>query len=200
MAEESGRSQIPRSRDSAYDRAKWIISPILMLVVTVGYWAVSRDHRTKLEEARATAEQQRQIVKPVPKTAADMAALPSMSQSPHALAAVAALDGVYAGPICYGPAPSDRPRCFRAQATIVRGKIAGQWPGREPGVTMVLAGEVSAAGEARIRVQAERPDGTRTAAIDLLGTFKDGRLDAVGSFHNGRTAMLNWRRTAIGSR
>src|SRR5262249_11622725 len=205
MAEESGRSQMPESPASVADRAKWVISAILMLVVTAGYWAVSRDHRTKLEEARATAERQRQTVKVAPKTATDVAALPSVPESPRPLAdspsaAPAATDGVYAGPICYGPAPGDRPRCFRAQAEVVRGKIAGQWPGRDTGVTMVLGGEDSATGAAKLRGPAVRPDGSRIAAIDLVGILKNGRLDAIGSFQNGRTAMLNWRRTAIGSR
>jgi len=123
---------------------------------------------------------------------------PLVNAPPAAAGAVA--DGLYAGPICYGPAPADPPRCFRAQATISRGRIAGQWSGRDPGVTMFMVGEVSASGEAKIHMHAEKPDGTRTAAIDLAGTLKDGRLDATGSFRNGRTASLNWRKSATGAR
>jgi hypothetical protein len=220
MAEESRGSQALGSRARAADWAKWVISAILLLVMTAGYWALSRDHRAKLDEARATAEQQRQTAKLEPKAAVrerageptrrepqvavQTVALPPMAEPVPPLAAPSAaptaIDELYAGPICYGPAPGDRPRCFRAQATIIRGKIAGQWPGRDPGVTMIMAGEVSAAGEAKIRVEAQRSDGSRTAAIDLIGTMKDGRLDATGSFHNGRTALLNWRKSAIGSR
>lgn len=220
MAEESRGSQTLESRASAAEWAKWVISAILLIVVTAGYWAMSRDHRAKLDEARATAEQQRQTAKLEPKAAArehageptrrepqvavQTVALPPIAEPVPPLAtpsiAPAAIDGLYAGPICYGPAPGDRPRCFRAQATIIHGKIAGQWPGRDPGVTMIMAGEVSTVGEAKIHVEAERSDGSRTAAIDLIGTMKDGRLDATGSFHNGRTALLNWRKSAIGSR
>ena len=112
----------------------------------------------------------------------------------------AAGDGLYAGPICYGPATGDPPRCFRAHATVTRGKIAGQWPGRDPGVTMFLVGEVSASGETKIHMHAEKPDGARITAIDLSGTLKDGRLDATGSFRSGRTATLNWRKSVTGSR
>jgi hypothetical protein len=212
MAEESRGSQTLESRARAAEWVKWVISAILLLVVTAGYWAMSRDHRAKLDEARASAEQRRQTAKLEPKAAAgeragertrrepqvavQTMALPPMAEPIPPLA----IDGLYAGPICYGPAPGDRPRCFRAQATIIHGKIAGRWPGRDPGVTMIMAGEVSTAGEAKIRVEAERSDGSRTAAIDLIGTMKDGRLDATGSFHNGRTTLLNWRETAIGSR
>jgi hypothetical protein len=112
----------------------------------------------------------------------------------------AASDVLYAGPICYGPSAADPPRCFRAQATIDRGKIAGQWPGRDRGVTVFIVGEVSAAGKAKIHMHGEKLDGTRTAAMDLTGTLENGRLDATGSFRNGRTVTLNWRKIAIGSR
>jgi hypothetical protein len=136
--------------------------------------------------------------------AAQAVAVPTEPSRPLAnapsAAAGAAPDGLYAGPVCYGPAAADPPRCFRAQATISRGRIAGQWPGRDPGVTMFILGEVSASGEAKIRMHAEKPDGTRTVAVDLAGTLKDGRLDATGAFRNGRTATLNWRKSATGSR
>ena len=109
-------------------------------------------------------------------------------------------DGLYIGPICYGPAAAGPPRCFRAHATISQGRIVGQWPGRDPGVTMFMAGDVSPSGEATIRMHSEKPDRTRTAPINLSGTLKNGRLDATGSFPDGRTATLSWRKSVMGSR
>jgi class 3 adenylate cyclase len=104
------------------------------------------------------------------------------------------LDGLYSGPICYGPADNDPARCFRAQATVSQGRIAGQWAGRDPGVTMFLTGAVSADGEVNIHMHSENASGARLAVIDLSGTVRDGRLDATGSFRNGRTASMNWRK------
>src|SRR5713101_3385953 len=202
------------------DWAKWLTAAVLLFVVAGGYWAFSQNHRAKLEQALAETKRQMaegeakagagqraaERAEPVPKRTGpgvQAAAVPSEPPRPLAnapSAAGAAPDGLYAGPICYGPAAADPPRCFRAQATISRGRIAGQWPGRDPGVTMFMAGEVSASGEAKIRMHAEKPDGTRIVAVDLAGTLKDGRLDATGSFRNGRTATLNWRKSATGSR
>jgi len=147
----------------------------------------------RAEAARKKTEAAVQVVAVPPEPPRPLANAP-------AAAAGAAPDGLYAGPICYGPAPADPPRCFRAQATISRGRIAGQWSGRDPGVTMFMVGEVSASGEAKIHMHSEKPDGTRIATIDLAGTLKDGRLDATGSFRNGRTASLNWRKSATGAR
>ncbi len=104
------------------------------------------------------------------------------------------LDGLYSGPICYGPGPIDRPRCFRAQATISQGKISGEWPGRNPGVTTHLTGEVSPAGDVTIEMQSENAHGGPRTMIEMSGTLHGDRLDASGSFRNGRTASLNWHR------
>ncbi len=161
--------------------------------------ASAQTARRDTQAAAERAETARKRIEPAVQTAAVPDAPPrSLANAPAAAAGVA--DGLYAGPICYGPAAAEPPRCFRAQATLSRGRIAGQWPGRDPGVTMVMAGEVSASGEAKMRVHAEKRDGTRAAAIDLTGTLKEGRLDATGSFRNGRTATLNWRKSATGSR
>ena len=146
----------------------------------------------RAEAARKKTEAGVQVVAVPPEPPRPLANAPA--------AAGAVPDGLYAGPICYGPAPADPARCFRAQATISRGRIAGQWSGRDPGVTMFIVGEVSASGEAKIHMHSEKPDGTRLATIDLAGTLKDGRLDATGSFRNGRTASLNWRKSATGAR
>src|SRR6516225_5246799 len=48
-------------------------------------------------------------------------------------------DGVYGRQICYGPGPAVPARCFRAQAIVQKGRITGQWVGRDPNVTMYLA-------------------------------------------------------------
>ena len=45
-----------------------------------------------------------------------------------------------------------------------------------------------------IHVHGERSDRSRLAMMDLAGTLQDGRIDAKGSFLNGRSATLNWRR------
>jgi class 3 adenylate cyclase len=124
----------------------------------------------------------RRAVAPVP---------PRVATAPPA-APNAALDGLYAGPVCYGPSPNDPARCFRAQATLERGRITGQWPGREPGMTVFLSGVVSTAGDAQIEMRGEKSDGTRLFMIDLLGRLESGRLAATGSFRNGRSASLDW--------
>src|SRR5712691_4295570 len=211
MDEQSQSPQVPEAEGDALPApdirrpwlagnwAKWLIAAVLLFAVAGGYWALSQNHRAKLDQVRVLTETKRQLAEGEAKAAGEQRATEDAQRRAPA-AAGAAPDGLYGGPICYGPAAADPPRCFRAQATISQGRIAGQWPGRDPGVTMFILGEVSAAGEAKIHMHAEKPDGTRTAAIDLAGTLKDGRLDATGAFRNGRTAMLNWRKSATGSR
>jgi class 3 adenylate cyclase len=134
--------------------------------------------------------------------APEMARLPPVAAKPPdpapvapATVASAGSQGLYAGPICYGAGPVNPARCFRAQATLQQGRISGQWPGGDPGVTMHLEGDVSPSGQVTIRMHSERADGSRLAVINLTGTLRDGRLDATGSFANGRTASLNWRKS-----
>ena len=103
-------------------------------------------------------------------------------------------DGLYGGQICYGPSPADPERCFKAQATVEKGKISGQWPGRDPSVTMYLAGDVSPSGDVTIHMRAEKADGSRLAAMNLAGTLRDGRIDAAGAFLNGRKVTLTWHK------
>ena len=91
-------------------------------------------------------------------------------------------------------AGGDPARCFRAQATLQQGRLSGQWPGRDPGVTTRLEGDVSASGDVKIRMHAERADGSPLAVANLNGTLRDGKLDATGGFPNGRTVSLNWRK------
>ncbi len=106
--------------------------------------------------------------------------------------AVADPSGLYRGPICYGPAAADPARCFRAQAAVLGSRISGQWPARGRGATMYLAGDISPSGEVVIHMHAQRTDGSRFAVIDLIGTLRDGRIDASGGFRNGRHVTINW--------
>ncbi len=116
------------------------------------------------------------------------------SGAPAPPGAADGIDGVYSGPVCYGPSPNDPARCYRAEATVREGKIVGEWRGRDPGVTVKLAGEVSAIGEVRIEMHAERVDGNQFARANLSGTIQNGHLDAGGFFFSGRTMSLNWQR------
>ena len=104
-------------------------------------------------------------------------------------------DGLYAGAVCFGPSRNDPARCFRAQGILSDGTLSGRWPGRDPGVTMFLAGEVSKAGAVKIEMHGETADGTRMPTINLVGTLRDGEIDAAGNFEGfGRTATLKWQR------
>jgi adenylate cyclase len=106
----------------------------------------------------------------------------------------ATVDGLYAGPVCSALGPNDARGCTRRQATVADRKISAQWPGRGPGATMVVEGEVSAAGDVTIRMHTESAAGARGARADLTGTLRDGRLEATGSFRNGREVTINWRK------
>ena len=188
------------------DWIKWLTPAAGLLVVAGGYGVFSHNTRDRL----GVSQPDPQIVtaaEPVAKRTdptIQRVAVPAEGSRrlDPAASAVPSVgpDGLYAGPMCYGPTPADPPRCFRAHAMVTAGRIAGRWPGRAPGVTMVMAGEVSTAGEAKIHVHGETLDGTRTAAMELTGTLKDGRLDANGSSETGRAATLNWRRSPMESR
>ena len=122
---------------------------------------------------------------------------PDLPPSPAALPKPASAGdptGVYGGPICFGPGETDPARCFRAQAVVRNRSISGQWPGRIPGATVYLAGDVTRAGDVAIHMHTKRADGSRFAVIDLVGKLRDGRIDATGSFRNGRSVSLNWRK------
>ncbi len=122
---------------------------------------------------------------------------PDQPRSPAALpkpASAGDSTGVYGGPICFGPGETDPARCFRAQAVVRNRTISGQWPGRIPGATVYLAGDVTRAGDVAIHMHTKRADGSRFAVIDLVGKLRDGRIDATGSFRNGRSVTLNWQK------
>ena len=104
-------------------------------------------------------------------------------------------NGVYAGLVCYGAHFNEPARCYRAQASLSDGKLSGQWPARDPGSTMLLVGEVSASGDAIIRMHVENTDRIRLGTAALSGTLRDGRLEAAGSFSSGPTVTLDWKKT-----
>jgi hypothetical protein len=41
-------------------------------------------------------------------------------------------------------------------------------------------------------MHSKRADGSSFALSDLIGTVHDGRIDAKGSFRDGRGVTLNW--------
>ena len=159
----------------------------------------------KVSPAAKTPDPRLASVAPVGKTTeAPHPAPPSEPTKPNT-AAVAATpagtarprDATYSGPICFGKTPTEPVRCFRAQGTITGSKITGQWPvGKDTGVTMFLAGDVSASGDVKIEMHSEKADGSRLVTIDLTGTLHDQLLDATGSFRRGRSATLNWHRSS----
>ena len=102
-------------------------------------------------------------------------------------------DGTYMGEVCYGPSPADPARCYAASATLLDGKLTGQWPGRPPIIAMHLEGEVSGAGAVKLVLHGETEGPLRPYAT-LNGTLQDGRLNAAGAFLNGRTVVINWQR------
>jgi len=108
--------------------------------------------------------------------------------------ASANIDGVYLGQVCYGPGPGDQARCYSAQATLAKGKMTGQWTGREPGLVMHLDGEVAGSGAVHIRMHGEGAPGGRRPFAELNGTLQDGHLNAAGAFLNGRTVVINWQK------
>ena len=101
--------------------------------------------------------------------------------------------GVYRGQMCYAAGGATEPaRCFEAQAVVLGNRISGEWPGRDPGVTIYLGGEIFRTGEVAIHMHSKRADGSSFAVSDLIGTVRDGRIDAKGSFRDGRGVTLNW--------
>ena len=102
--------------------------------------------------------------------------------------------GLYRGQICYGPGESNPAHCYEAQAIVLHNRISGEWPGRLPGTTIYLSGRISSTGDVEIHMHSKRANASRFAVIDMIGTLRDGRIDAAGDFLNGRHATLNWRK------
>ncbi len=171
------------------------------------------DARRRDVEARRLAEMQRlgeaqppagpQSMPParaaeIPGTTAPAvaAATPSPGNTPRTpnTSGKLSMDGMYAGPVCMGEARFDAARCYRAQAAVTQGKISGQWPAREPDVAIYVWGEISGSGDVTIHIQTRKADGSPMATANLTGTMRDGRLDATGTFLNGRSVQLNWQK------
>jgi hypothetical protein len=190
--------------------AKWVAAGVALLLIAGGgaFW-VYHDHQHSATDyagrvrsqaakppadrapARADADHSK------PQTDQSVAGAPVASpQSPPTAAAIppAAADGVYGGPICFGAMQTLPAVCFPAEATLRQGRIAGEWPGRDPNTTMHIEGDVSAAGHATLRLHGKKSDGSHFAVFDFSGTLRDGALDATGTAANSRTATLNWRR------
>ena len=152
-------------------RAAVAIVLVLLLAAGGGWWAWSRH-----QAALAAAQQEE---------AARLAAA----------AHPAVVDETYGGDVCFGPAPDDQARCFHAQATLHDGRLLGQWASNTTDGTILVSGEVAPDGSVKIVMRSESADHTRQFIIDLAGTLRDRKLDATGSFRNGRSASLTWRRT-----
>jgi len=188
--------------------AKWLTAAAALVVIVggAGFWAYSEHQRNKAELAReaqfaagtlATGEARRGAIDE--RQTSVSARSPATFEPPRPPLAApntaeAGNDGLFGGQICYGPSQVDPARCYRAQAIVQQGKVSGQWLGRDPGVTMYLAGEISPSGDVIIHMHGERSDGSRLGIADLVGTLRDGRLDLSGSFTNGRSVTLNWHR------
>jgi len=147
----------------------------------------------KANSKRSEAPQLAAVTAP-PRVAPPQPDLPPSAAAVPRPASAGDPTGVYGGPICFAPGETDPARCFRAQAVVRNRSISGQWPGRIPGATVYLAGDVTRAGDVAIHIHTKRADGSRFAVIDLVGKLRDGRIDAAGSFRNGRSVTLNWRK------
>jgi class 3 adenylate cyclase len=148
--------------------------------------------RSRAEQAARAAEAE--------KKRSEEAARPPPNRSMAAAGASAAtgvaLDGVYVGPICYGPAANDMPRCYRAQGVLAAGKFTGSWLARDRRTSMVLSGLVSNAGDVNIEIRGElEGHDAWWSPISLSGSLREGKLDASGTFAgNGRSVTLSWQR------
>jgi class 3 adenylate cyclase len=196
ITEADGQGSLPSPKAA---RRRWIataawLAMLALLLAAIGfYWAYSQDRPGKAQQARSPAEAEQPRATPAPVDGTPPRPAQSASTAPAATSGPG-FDGAYAGPICYGPGPNDRARCYRAEGTVEQGKISAKWPGREPGMNMILSGAVSASGDVTIELHAENADGARMVTIDFQGTLRDGKIDASGSFRNGRPATLSWRR------
>ncbi len=213
IVEADGLGELPSPQTAPDRRAggfpRWLAPAAagVLLVAAVGaFWAYSDHQRRAAEFSRVAAEKraadevtahaaaERQRAAATPPTAP---AEPRAKSTPAGTMPVAN-DGLYAGPICFGATQNLPATCFPVRAALHQGSISGQWPGRDPNVTMHLTGDVSASGHVTIHLHGEKADGTRLAVVDFTGNLRDGLLDAIGEFANGRTASLNWRRSDEG--
>jgi class 3 adenylate cyclase len=186
----------------------WVHSHPRRVAPVSGLAAELAAQRQELIEQRRAEKEARRLVKannkladaePLATTAASGAApAPSrpdlLHSTPSAATPGAAADssGLYRGQICYGARGAEPARCYEAKGVVLRDRISGIWPGRIPGVTVYLAGEIARSGEVTIHMHSKASDGSRFAAADLSGTLHDGRIGATGSLDDGRSVTLSW--------
>jgi adenylate cyclase len=188
--------------------AIWVNSHPRRVAPVSGLVAELAARRQKLIEQRRAEKEARRLARASSKldNAAPLAATaapqvppqPAPRQgAPSATTTSAAADpsGLYHGQICYGAGGTAEPaHCFEARAVVVRDRIFGEWPGRIPGVTVDLAGEIARSGEVTIHMHRKASDGSRLATTDLSGALHDRRIDANGSLDDGRSVTLSWSR------
>jgi hypothetical protein len=103
----------------------------------------------------------------------------------------------YSGQVCYGPTNEEKARCYFASGIISRGTFTAKVLARDvPGAIVVFDGIVAPSGEIKIKVDLVR-DKDRFPRASLVGTVKDDHLEAAGTFREGRTISLNWKRDDI---
>ena len=172
ISESVGQDTPPQPRRHA-TALRWVAAAIVFLLIAGGGWWGWSEY-----EASVLAAQQAE--------AARLAAAALPAGGP---------EETYEGQVCFGPAPDDEARCFHAQATLHGGRLLGQWSSGTTDGTLLVSGEVAPDSTVKIVMRSESADHTRQYIIDLSGTLHDGKLDATGSFRNGRTASLTWQRT-----
>jgi class 3 adenylate cyclase len=190
--------------------AVWVHSHPRRVAPVSGLVAELAAQRQELIEQRRAEKAARRLAKannkladaePLATTAASGAAqAPSRPDLPHSTlsaatpnaGAAADPSGLYRGQICYGARGAEPVHCYEAKGVVLRDRISGEWPGRIPGVTVYLAGEIARSGKVAIHMQSKAGDGSRFAAADLNGTSHDGRIDATGRLNDGRSVTLIW--------
>jgi len=128
---------------------------------------------------------------PVPSSASRASAVPTQvpARGPY--------DGAFEGQVCLEATPKEAERCFHGMAIVAGNRISGKWPmGRDTGVTMFLAGDVSPAGDVKMQMHSEKADGSRIITANFTGWIHDNNLDATGKLLMGRGAFLRWHRNA----
>jgi hypothetical protein len=119
---------------------------------------------------------------------------PTAPAAPATAAAASTTDGHYSGPICYGETPQTSGACFLGEGVVRQDVLSGEWTNPQSGAKVILTGEATSQGDVQIEIHGESATGYRTFTVHMNGTLRAGRLDATGSFQNGRSAQLNWRR------
>jgi class 3 adenylate cyclase len=211
ITEAEDRGAIPAAKPARFGRrpAVWIVAGIVLLS-GAGYWIYSASEnkadRPHTIAAVAQPAAANTVAPPVSQPEAKTAATPSEplpGENPQRSAGPSKAtknqgryDGVYSGQICYSQTAKEPERCYQAAGVISGAKIAGQWTmGVEKKVSMLLAGDVSTAGDVKIElVMNSVPDGSRLATINFTGTVRSGLVSAAGSFRKGRAATLTWHK------